>query len=56
VRRWLAAHGTRYASLKPVYLGDDLFSRQPICQAVLDQGAHFLFVYKPDSLRTFRLC
>ena len=32
-----------------VYLGDDLFSRQPICQAVLDTGGHFLFVCKPDS-------
>ena len=49
VRRWLAAHAARYRRLKPVYLGDDLFSRQPICQAVLDQGAHFLFVCKPDS-------
>ena len=49
VRRWLAAHAAQYARLKPVYLGDDLFSRQPICQAVLDAGAHFLFVCKPDS-------
>ena len=32
VRRWLAAHGAQYAGLKPVYLGDDLFSRQPICE------------------------
>ena len=49
VRRWLAAHGAQYAGIKPVYLGDDLFSRQPICQAVLDTGEHFLFVCKPDS-------
>ena len=28
-KRWLATHGTRYAPLDPVYLGDDLFSRQP---------------------------
>jgi hypothetical protein len=49
VRRWLSAHAARYARLKPVYLGDDLFSRQPICQAVLDTGGHFLFVCKPDS-------
>ena len=48
-RRWLAAHGARYARFGPVYLGDDLFSRQPICQAVLDVGGHFLFVCKPDS-------
>jgi hypothetical protein len=49
VRRWLAAHGARYAPLRPVYLGDDLFSRQPICEAVLAAGGHFLFVCKPAS-------
>jgi hypothetical protein len=48
-RRWLTAHGAHYGGLNPVYLGDDLFSRQPICEAVLEQGAHFLFVCKPES-------
>jgi hypothetical protein len=48
-RRWLAAHGARYAGLNPIYLGDDLYSRQPICQAVLASGGHFLFVCKPSS-------
>ncbi len=48
-RRWLASHGRRYARLAPVYLGDDLYSRQPVCEAVLDAGGHFLFVCKPDS-------
>jgi sulfate transport system substrate-binding protein len=38
-KRWLAAHAQRYAALDPVYLGDDLFSRQPLCHAVLDTGA-----------------
>jgi hypothetical protein len=48
-RRWLAAHGADYARLNPIYLGDDLYSRQPICQAVLAAGGHFLFVCKPSS-------
>jgi len=48
-RRWLAAHGPSYARLNPVYLGDDLYSRQPICQAVQATGGHFLFVCKPSS-------
>ena len=48
-RRWLAAHGPSYARLNPVYLGDDLYSRQPICQAVRAVGGHFLFVCKPSS-------
>jgi len=49
VKRWLAAHGPRYAKFKPIYLGDDLNSRQPICQAALDVGGHFIFVCKPSS-------
>jgi hypothetical protein len=48
-KRWLAAHGQHYAALDPVYLGDDLFSRQPLCQAVRDAGGHFIFVCKPAS-------
>ena len=31
-KRWLTTHGQRYAALDAVYLGDDLFSRQPLCQ------------------------
>ncbi len=49
VRRWLAAHGPGLARLKPVYLGDDLYSRQPICESVQGLGADFLFVAKPSS-------
>jgi hypothetical protein len=48
-RRWLAAHGAHYVRLDPVYLGDDLYSRQPTCQDVLATGGHFLFVCKPSS-------
>ena len=50
-KRWLATHGSHYADLAPVYLGDDLFSRQPMCEAVLAQGASFIFVCKPSSHR-----
>ena len=48
-RRWFAVHGARYRRLRPIYLGDDLFSRQPICEAALESGGHFIFVCKPDS-------
>jgi len=50
--RWLAAHGPKYAHLKPIYLGDDLSSRQPTCEAVLAIGGHFLFTAKPSSHKT----
>jgi hypothetical protein len=48
-KRWLAEHGARYARLRPVYLGDDLFFRQPLCEAVRKEGASFIFVCKPSS-------
>jgi hypothetical protein len=48
-RRWLVQHGATYAHLNPIYLGDDLYSRQPICEAVRAANGHFLFVCKPDS-------
>ena len=48
-KRWLAAHGAQYARLNPIYLGDDLFSRQPLCEAVLAINGHFIFVCKPSS-------
>lgn len=52
VRRWLAAHGSRYAEFRPIYLGDDLMSRKPICEAVQNVGASFIFVAKPTSHQT----
>jgi hypothetical protein len=51
-RRWLERHGPRLARLDPVYLGDDLYSCQPVCEAVTAAGGHFLFVCKPDSHKT----
>jgi hypothetical protein len=50
--RWLAAHGPTYARLNPIYLGDDLSSRQATCEAVRAIGAHFLFTAKPSSHKT----
>ena len=51
-RRWLDRHAGRYARLDPVYLGDDLYARQPVCEAVRAAGGHFLFVCKPASHQT----
>jgi hypothetical protein len=52
LRRWLERNGARYSTLNPVYLGDDIYAKQPVCEAVLAVGAHFLFVCKPDSHKT----
>jgi hypothetical protein len=43
------ARGSYYARLNPIYLGDNLHSRQPRCEAVLATRGNFLFVRKPDS-------
>ena len=51
-KRWLAAHSARVKALRPVYLGDDLFACQPICEAVLASDADFLLTAKPDSHKT----
>ncbi len=48
-KRWLTAHAERMRELRPVYLGDDLFACQPICEAVLKSGGDFLFTAKPQS-------
>jgi hypothetical protein len=51
-KRWLAMHSQRVAGLRPVYLGDALFSCQPLAEAVLQTGADFLFVCKADGHKT----
>ena len=48
-KRWLLAHGNEYRWLKATLPGDDLYSDQPFCEAVLAQKMSFLFTCKPDS-------
>jgi hypothetical protein len=51
-KRWLSRLGPAYAWLKPVFLGDDLYARQPMCQAIQAAGGSFLLVCKPSSHKT----
>lgn len=30
-------------------LGDDLYSRQPMCELVINQGFHYIFTCLPES-------
>lgn len=48
-KRWLKQYGQHYGQWGATILGDDLYSRQPLCQAILAQGLNFLLVCKPDS-------
>jgi hypothetical protein len=51
-KRWLSTQGERVKALRPIFLGDDLFACQPICQPIVADGADFLFTAKPDSHKT----
>jgi len=48
-KRWIEKHGDFYAKRSVAILGDDLYSRQPFCQALKDKHLHFILVCKPDS-------
>ena len=49
VKRWHGKHGERLRSLRPVYLGDDIFACQPIAKMVADSGDDFIFTCKDNS-------
>ena len=53
VKRWLVQHHGRYPAHSVTFLGDDLYSNQPLCE-LIDQRYHqfFMFVCKPDSHTT----
>jgi hypothetical protein len=48
-KRWVEKCGAFYAKRGVTILGDDLFSRDPFCQALKDKGLHLILVCKPDS-------
>lgn len=48
-KRWLKSHASKLKSLNVTCLGDDLYSHQPLCEAMLESGCHFLLTCKQDS-------
>lgn len=48
-KRWIEKHGEYLAKLGVTILGDDLYSRQPYCQAVKDTHLHYILVCKRES-------
>lgn len=48
-KRWLAKYAKQVAPHGVTLLGDDLYSTQPLCTLVLQQGFNFIFTCKPDS-------
>lgn len=51
-KRWLNQYARHYSALRMTILGDDLYCKQPLCEALIDEGLNFLLVCKPDSHKT----
>lgn len=48
-KRWIASAPEMFKTQAVTLLGDDLFSRQPMCEAVLADAFNFIFVCLPES-------
>ena len=48
-KRWIQAHAHQFKGTEVTLLGDDLYSRQPLCELCLEQTFNFLFVCLPES-------
>jgi hypothetical protein len=51
-KRWLKQHGSVYSPLGCTICGDDLYSNQPMCEAILDASFNFVLVCKPGTHKT----
>lgn len=52
IKRWLLRNPNKGEKNQITLLGDDLYSRQPICELALQQGYNFIFVALPSSHQT----
>jgi hypothetical protein len=48
-KRWINNHRDLFKGQAITLLGDDLYSRQPMCQHCLDTGMNFIFTCLPSS-------
>jgi hypothetical protein len=48
-KRWINQYAEHYRAHKITLLGDDLYSRQPLCEQAIDAGLNFIFTCKPSS-------
>jgi len=48
-KRWIRAHHAHTLSQSITLLGDDLFSRQPMCEEAIANGFNYIFVCLPAS-------
>lgn len=52
VKRWLTKNNQNKYGYAVTLLGDDLYSRQPICELALKQGYNFIFICLETSHKT----
>ena len=48
-KRWIKKYGNLFGDWGITILGDDLYSREPICELFLDQKCHFILTCKESS-------
>lgn len=48
-KRWIASYAELFEGRTGILLGDDLYSRLPMCEAALGAGFSFIFVCLPES-------
>src|SRR2546430_12520637 len=48
-KRWITHHATTLVPHHVTLLGDDLYSKEPLCSLALHHGFNFILVCKPDS-------
>jgi hypothetical protein len=48
-KRWIQKNAECFEVGSVTLLGDDLYSRQPMCELVVQQGFHYIFVCLPNS-------
>ncbi|AFY99136.1 ISNCY family transposase [Calothrix sp. PCC 6303] len=48
-KRWIHRHVDFFDDAKVTLLGDDLYSRQPMCELLINQGFHYIFTCLPES-------
>jgi hypothetical protein len=51
-KRWLKTNGRWLKQLGVTLTADDLYSRQPICELILEEGLDFILVCKEESHKT----
>lgn len=48
-KRWIRGNASRFKPKQVTILADDLHSKQPLCEVLLEHQMHFVMTCKPDS-------